>query len=185
MRSFKIKILSILLLPVAVIIFSGCSEDAVTTNPPGSIVTYSMREQMGRPAIATVFINSSMKDAFNSTPPSMMSTMFLDSMKAKLVALNGGTYNGNILVPSDPGGSAFMSLLATDVLNVSKLGVTSFYNGTQVLTGRALADDVIDVELILVFGGPTGASNTGLTSDNVDANDKPFLNSFPYLAEPW
>ncbi len=185
MRSFKIKILSILLLPIAALVISGCSEDTVTPNTPGAPVTYSMREQIGRPAIATVFINSSMKDAFNSTPPSMMSAMFLDSMKAKLVALNGGTYTGNILVPSDPGGTAFMSLLATDELGVSKLGITSFYNGTQVLTGRALTDDVIDVELILVFGGPTGASNPGLTSDHVNANDKTFPGTFPYLAEPW
>ena len=185
MRSFKIKILSILLLPIAALVISGCSEDTMTPNNPGATVTYSMREQMGRPAIATVFINSSMKDAFNSTPPSMMSAMFLDSMKAKLVALNGGLYVGNILVPSDPGGAAFMSLLATDELGVSKSGITSFYNGTQVLTGRALNDDVIDVELILVFGGPTGASNPGLTSDHVNANDKTFLSTFPYLAEPW
>jgi hypothetical protein len=41
-----------------------------------------------------------------------------------------------------------------------------------------LADDVIDVELILIFGGPTGGSNTGLTSDHVDANDKAFTTSF-------
>ncbi|MEO8513479.1 MAG: DUF4331 family protein [Ignavibacteria bacterium] len=184
MRSLKNKMLGLLLLPLAALAISGCSEDTVTTTP-GSTVTYSMREQMGRPAISTVFINSSMKDAFNSTPPNMMSAMFLDSMKAKLVALNGGTYTGNILVPSDPGGTNFMSLLATDELGVSKSGITSFYNGTQVLTGRALTDDVIDVELTLVFGGPTGASNPGLTSDHVNANDKPFLNTFPYLAEPW
>ena len=60
-----------------------------------------------------------------------------------------------------------------------------FFDGTNVLTGRALADDVIDTELLLIFGGPTGGSNPGLTSDNVDANDKPFLTSFPYLASAW
>jgi hypothetical protein len=31
-----------------------------------------------------------------------------------------------------------------------------------------LADDVIDVELLLIFGGATGGSNAGLTSDHVD-----------------
>ena len=60
-----------------------------------------------------------------------------------------------------------------------------FFDGTNVLTGRALADDVIDTELILIFGGPTGASNAGLTSDHVDANDKAFTASFPYLATAW
>lgn len=184
MKSLKIKILSLVLLPAALFFISGCSDDATITTP-GSMVTYSMREQIGRPAIATVFIGTPSKDAFNLTPPSMMSAQYLNAMKTQLVALNGGTYTGNILFPSDAGGQQFMSVLATDVLNASKVGVTTFYNGTQVLTGRALADDVIDVELILVFGGPTGSANTGLTNDNVDANDKPFLNTFPYLAEPW
>jgi hypothetical protein len=53
------------------------------------------------------------------------------------------------------------------------------------LTGRALADDVIDVELTLIFGGATGSANPGLTSDHINGNDKSFLNSFPYLAAPF
>ena len=59
---------------------------------------------------------------------------------------------------------------------------TDFEN---VLTGRALADDVIDTELLLIFGGPAGTLNPGLTKDNVNANDKVFLTSFPYLAAPF
>ncbi len=44
----------------------------------------------------------------------------------------------------------------------------------------------IDIELkFLIFGGPTGNSNPKLTSDNVNANDKPFLGSFPFLAAPF
>jgi hypothetical protein len=45
-----------------------------------------------------------------------------------------------------------------DVLNVSTTGKTTFFDGTNVLTGRALAD-VIDVELLLIFGGEDGAAN--------------------------
>ena len=41
------------------------------------------------------------------------------------------------------------------------------------------AVDVIDGELTLIFG-----AGTPLSSDNVDANDVPFLSSFPYLAPP-
>jgi hypothetical protein len=48
-----------------------------------------------------------------------------------------------------------------------------------------LSDDVIDVELTLVFGGPDGGDNAGLTSDHVNANDKAFLATFPYEASPW
>jgi hypothetical protein len=44
---------------------------------------------------------------------------------------------------------------------------------------------VIDAELTLIFGGPKGTDNPGLTSDHVNANDKAFLTGFPYLASPW
>ena len=63
-------------------------------------------------------------------------------------------------------------------------GTTTFFDGTNVLTGRALADDVIDVELLLIFGGPAGTANPGLTKDNVNGNDKAFAGTFPYLATP-
>jgi hypothetical protein len=52
------------------------------------------------------------------------------------------------------------------------------------LTGRALADDVIDVELLLIFGVEVWYANPGLTL-TVDANDKAFTVSFPYLAATW
>ena len=81
--------------------------------------------------------------------------------------------------------ATFTGILSTDVLNVSKTAPTTFFDGTNVLTGRALADDVIDVELLLIFGGPTGGSNPGLTSDHVNGNDKAFSASFPYLSSAW
>lgn len=80
--------------------------------------------------------------------------------------------------------AAFTGLLATDVLNVSLDGTTTFYDETNVLTGLALADDVITVELLLIFGGEDFTENPTLSDDRVDANDKPFLSSFPYLATP-
>ncbi|MEO8406524.1 MAG: DUF4331 family protein, partial [Chitinophagaceae bacterium] len=79
----------------------------------------------------------------------------------------------------------FTGVLVTDVLNVKMSGTTTFFDGTNVLTGRALADDVIDTELLLIFGGGAGTSNPGLTKDNVNANDKAFLTTFPYLATPF
>jgi hypothetical protein len=71
------------------------------------------------------------------------------------------------------------------VLNVKTSGKTTFFDGTNVLTGRDLGDDVIDTELLLIFGGATGASNPTLTKDNVNSNDKAFLTTFPYLAAPF
>lgn len=139
---------------------------------------YEQKDQMARPAINTVFVGSSRKDEFNTTVPSAMSAAFLSDFVHKLEAFG---YTTNILGLNK---NQFASVLVTDVLNASTTGKTTFYDGTNVLTGRALADDVIDVELTLIFGGATGASNPGLTSDHVDGNDVPFLTSFPYMASP-
>ena len=156
---------------------TACKKD---NNPSNHTVLYQQEDQQGRPAINTVFIGASGKDSFNTTPPSKMPAFFVLEMRAKLFALNPG-YTTNLLgLTADQ----FIGVLSTDVLNVSTTGTTSFYNGKEVLTGRALADDVIDVELILLFGGPDATSNPGLTSDHVDANDATFSSSFPYLAQP-
>ena len=67
------------------------------------------------------------------------------------------------------------------------MGETS-YNGTQVLTGRALGEDVMDANLLWIFGGPDGTKNNedpNLISDGVPENDAPFLDTFPYLAPPF
>jgi hypothetical protein len=136
---------------------------------------------MARPAINTVFVTTPDKDNFNATIPSLMSAAFQSKFKTQLLALNPA-YTTNALTQT---ADQFTSLLATDVLNVSTTKKTTFFDGVNVLTGRALNDDVIDVELLLIFGGPDGTANPGLTSDHVNANDKPFLPDFPYLASPW
>ena len=144
--------------------------------------TYVQQDQMARPAINTVFIASGApKDAFNAAVPSQMGGAYQSIFQSRLLALNPG-YTTNALGLD---AANFTNVLATDVLGVSKMAPTTFFDGTNVLTGRALADDVIDVELLLIFGGPTGASNPGLTSDHVNANDKAFSSSFPYLASAW
>src|SRR5664279_4273638 len=140
----------------------GCSKSNNHNPPPTPTVYYDQADQVGRPAINTVFIPASGKDSFNITTPSQMSSIFTNDMKTSLMALNPG-YTTNLLgLTADQ----FIGVLSTDVLNVSTKGVTSFYNGTQVLTGRTLSDDVIDVELILLFGGPDATANPGLTSDH-------------------
>jgi hypothetical protein len=145
-------------------------------------VYYEQQDQMGRPAINTVFVTApGDKDQFNTSIPSAMGAAFQSKFQTRLMGLNAG-YTTNALGQN---AATFTGLLATDVLGVSSTGVTTFFDGTNVLTGRTLADDVIDVELLLIFGGPTGASNPGLTKDNVNANDKAFSTSFPYLAAAW
>lgn len=144
--------------------------------------TYVQQDQMARPAINTVFIAAGApKDAFNAAIPSQMGAAYQSIFQSRLLALNPGYTTDALGLDA----ATLTGILSTDVLNVSKTAPTTFFDGTNVLTGRALADDVIDVELLLIFGGPTGGDNSGLTSDHVNANDKTFSNSFPYLASAW
>ncbi len=173
MKISKINLIAIAL--VSLVFVASCDKTEVMEGD----VTYSQTDQMGRPAINTVFNGTEAdKDAFNSTIPSNMGANFQSKFEARLLALNAG-YTTNALGMD---AATLTGALATDVLNVATSGTTTFFDGTNVLTGRTLADDVISVELLLIFGGPAGADNPGLSDDNVDANDKAFLTTFPYLA---
>ncbi|RYZ20689.1 MAG: DUF4331 domain-containing protein [Chitinophagaceae bacterium] len=140
--------------------------------------TFTQKDQNGRPGISTVFIGASQKEQYNTTVPSALSAAFKQTIIDKLTAFG---YTQNALGQDK---NTFADLLSKDVLNAKLSGTTTFFDGTNVLTGRKLDDDVIDVELLLIFGGPMGTSNPGLTKDNVNSNDKSFLNTFPYLATP-
>lgn len=147
-----------------------------TKNGAGSII-----DRMGKPALATVFINpfggTSDKDAYNATAPSAD------------VATWGPLFTAveSVFYPSDPGvPAAITGLLLPDVLHLSvatlgKSTGTGFTGGAGgILNGRTLAEDVIDLELFVVTGGL--ASHAILTTDDVDSNDAAFPGSFPYLA---
>ncbi|MEM6515806.1 MAG: DUF4331 family protein [Bacteroidota bacterium] len=188
MRFNTIKILAITV--IASLTAFNCSDDddlIVDNDPmlPNFTGTYTLEDQMGRPAINTVFVTDTDKNTFNRTLPADMNAAFQTKFEDRLLALNPG-YTTNALGLDAPG---FTGVLATDVLTVSLDGTTTFFDGTNVLTGRALADDVITVELTLIFGGPDALmgnpTNPGLIDDNVSSNDKAFGASFPYLASPW
>tara|TARA_R110000751_G_scaffold271221_1_gene370985 strand:- start:333 stop:881 length:549 start_codon:yes stop_codon:yes gene_type:complete len=181
MKFNNIKLAAIALL-VSFSAYNCSNDDDTPTGPtgPNFTGTYAQEDQMGRPAINTVFVGMADKNVFNTTIPSNQGAAFQSKFEARLLALNPG-YTTNALTWDAP---TFTGALATDVLTVSLTGTTTFFDGTNVLTGRALADDVISTELLLIFGGPMGTDNPGLSDDNVDGNDKTFLSSFPYLATP-
>lgn len=182
LKNIKIFVMSVL----SIFALASCSDDDNTPSPESKFKgTFVQKDQMGRPAINTVFVNSDKKDMFNVTIPSEQGAAFVTMFETNLKALspayaNDGDKNALML-----DAKAFAGVLATDVLTVSLDGKTTFYDGTNVLTGRALADDVITVELLLIFGGEDFSENPTLSDDHVDANDKTFLTSFPYLATPW
>jgi hypothetical protein len=162
----------------AAVLLTACKKDDDPADSFDTSGTYNTVDQMARPAINTVFVGSAKKDQFNTTVPSQMAAAFRSDFEA---VLTGFGYTRNALGMDK---ATFAGALVTDVLNVATNKKTTFFDGTNVLTGRALDDDVIDTELLLIFGGADGKANPGLTSDNVRANDKAFLTTFPYMAAP-
>lgn len=185
MKTNKLKMITIALAIALVSVNCDNNDDNMDNSGTAMLDfsgTFVQQDQMARPAINTVFIASGQpKDDFNAAIPSAMGSKYQSIFQSRLMALNP-SYSTNALGQS---ASAFTGLLATDVLNVSTTKKTTFFDGTNVLTGRTLADDVIDVELLLIFGGSAGTSNPQLTSDHVNANDVAFGTSFPYLATAW
>ena len=126
--------------------------------------SWTMVDQMGRPAINTVFNHGADKELFNVTPPSMQDDPgmpFRTNVHDVVVALGGGTATADFLATG----------LIPDVITYDTTSV-----GTNILNGRALADDVIDVELGLVTGG-------GIPGDCVAAHSD-YKSGFPYLGKP-
>lgn len=138
-------------------------------------------DRMAIPAINTALIPSSMKDAFNQGNPINDAANFrpaaitqINGLRAAVDALFGisNAQGGGPLGPltADQVGGA----LVPDVVTID------FSKPVQFPNGRRLQDDVIDAALGVVLnrGGAAGIS------DGVNANDKAFMTSFPYLAEP-
>ncbi len=180
----------------------SCSDDddvtgnVVTTDFTG---TFVQQDQMGRPGINTVFPTTDAEEnAFNTTLPADGIARWQPTFQSKVEALYTAysntagttlTYENNILGLDLP---TLTTALALDVLQVAPNATTNYFNPTTglPLTGRALSDDVIDVSLILLFGGNTGArfdGNNGtpnLVSDNVGLEPGVIQSAFPYLTAP-
>jgi hypothetical protein len=151
--------------------------------------TFTTQDQMGRPGINTVLSGSDAnKNNFNITTPAGQLAAFSGEFNNTLGAYYnayGASFENNILGLDQAQTTAVLSL---DVLQVSPDAPTSYFTSTSsFLTGRTLEDDVIDVSLILLFGGNTGArfdGNNGtpnLVSDNVSQETGTSTNTFPYL----
>src|SRR5450631_950795 len=86
-KHYKKMIAAAALLTLGII---GCSKSNNYNPPPTMTVYYDQADQVGRPAINTVFIPASGKDSFNTTIPTQMAGLFTNDMKTSLMALNPG-----------------------------------------------------------------------------------------------
>jgi len=146
-----------------------------TTVKNGTVV-----DRMGKPALNTVFMNpfggTDQKDPYNQTAPSADVATWGAQFDAVLGVFNSGATASAIR------GLLLPDMLNLDVANLGKSTGTSFTGDKagNILNGRTLAEDVIDLELFVVTGGLEG--HPVLTGDLVNANDAAFPGTFPYLA---
>jgi hypothetical protein len=133
-------------------------------------------DRMGKPALNTVLIGSGNKDAYNATTPANDAATWSNEFVGSLLFLSGLDGSGYTQAEAE----FVTSLLLPDVLTLDTTSDAGFT--TAPLNGRQLAEDVIDFELLVVTGGLGANGSPVLTSDCVDANDVPFLTTFPYLA---
>jgi hypothetical protein len=138
-------------------------------------------DRMGRPAINTVFngthlplsstLNNAEKEGFNHVNPTSDRRITTDNVVAVMGVINNVLDTNGADTWTDDEIAGLAKVLLPDVLTV-KLGDPSGF-----LNGRRLGDDVIDAEFSLLTKG-------AIPSDGVDANDKSFSATFPYLARP-
>jgi hypothetical protein len=145
------------------------------------------RDQMGRPAINTVFNSTAAdKEQFNRTAPKDQATVdggkFVNNTIGVLKALSGATDDEGAY--ADGQAAALAGVLIPDVITYD-----TRTRAVGPLNGRALADDVIDVELNITTGGdPLGLfadrdATGGVPSDCVGPHTD-YLSRFPYLGAP-
>ena len=163
-------------------------EDAMQPTMPDFTGTYAQVDFMGRPGINTVLsADGDIKNSHNMSIPSEMQATFQAAFEARLEAYHDVYAT---ILGADPAAVNF----EPNIFNGGS-GAPN-YDGAVGLTGRTPQDDVIDVSLILLFGGGDGARFSGQDTDNDGMADLPRLTSdgvgltatvgatFPYLGSP-
>ena len=171
-----------LLLPLVVglALVAACDED--DTVAPSTTRAYNQVQRLGNPLVSEVFLAKRSHPVHGSTGPAQDVNLISAELKAfvaNVAGRNATVQNAlaTVLLPDeliiqtdkDPGTAGWLSW--------------ALANGWG---GRKLSDDVVDAGLDAIFGPLLDPNNTspGLESDHVDANDVPFLTTFPYLAVP-
>lgn len=160
----------------------GCQTEGEMLGPDTDR-TYVQIERLGNPLVSEVTFMKRDHGFHNTTSPATdVENGFRDKVAAFVTGVAGR---------KQATAAAIASVLVPDMLIVqpNRPG-----DGAGWLTwaladgygGRNLTDDVVDAGLMAIFGPLLDADNVspGLSTDNVPANDRPFLPAFPYLAAP-
>jgi hypothetical protein len=181
---------------VALVLATGCSNDSSLTAVPSDPsvakaeakqdVVYDQRDFLGNPLVAEVTIAKANHDAYNRTMPYASATF-----KPQTVDFIVNVGGRPLAYAETVAGVLYPDMLVVDS---SKPATTAGWLNWALANGyggRKLTDDVVDIGLYAIFSSllsPAGASCAPgalpLCTDNVNANDKAFSSTFPYLAAP-
>ena len=182
---------------IALVLATGCSSDTSPTAAPSDAsqakaaaeaggMVYDQLDFLGNPLVAEVTILKANHNAYNRTMPYASATYKAETE----------SFIVNVAGRPLAYAQTVSSVLYPDMLIVdsSKPAASAGWLSWALANGwggRKLTDDVVDIGLYAIFSSllsPEGASCAPgalpLCTDNVNANDKPFKSTFPYLADP-
>jgi len=181
------KFLRVAALLVLIVLSAACEDqpDGLATGLSFNAVSdphrvFTQRERLGNPLVSEVMIVKAHHHEHNRGIPATDVAKFTDDLKAFVTGVAG----------RDPAYASTIAgaLLPDMLITYPKRDGTPVFWLSWVFGGfggRSLSDDVVDIGLGALFGSLLGNTNNvtpGLTTDNVDANDKAFGSTFPYLA---
>jgi hypothetical protein len=165
--------------------FAACTDNGTTS--PSDTKMYDQIQRLGNPLVSEVFLAKRSHPQHGAIGPAEDVAMLADELKGFVTGVAGRSQTlantlAAVLLPD-------MLIVQTDKPSNTAGWLTWLPQLGNGWGGRKLADDVVDLGLLAIFGDPFGidpagaAGKAALTTDNV-ASDSNFLTSFPYLGAP-
>lgn len=171
-----------LALVTATLSLAACGDDDNSITAPDNVRVYNQVERLGNPLVSEVTLAKRNHGFHNKGMPSTDAANHAAELKSFVKSVAGR---------EDDVANTLAAVLLPDMLivQVDKSGTTAGWLTWALANGyggRKLTDDVVDAGLAAIFGSLLSPRNVSasLATDNVNANDKPFLSTFPYLAAP-
>lgn len=171
-------------LPVLILLagLMACNDDSTA---PGEVRSHDQVQRLGNPLVSEVFLAKRSHPQHGAIGPVDDISMLADELKSFVTGTAGRNQAlantlAAVLLPD-------MLIVQTDKPTDSAGWLTWLPQLGNGWGGRKLADDVVDLGLLALFGDPFGidpagaAGKQGLTTDNV-GSDSNFLATFPYVA---